>query len=461
VIGKIHAAHVLLDDGWASPGHVIVDAAGAISEAAPGALAGADLELSGYVVPGIANLHSHAHHRGLVGYADRLALGGVATLWTWRESMYRHLLGLMPDDLEAYATLAYIEMLHRGYTAVGEFHYLHHDHDGRRYGNPAEMSERIIAAARSAGIALTVLPALYGSGGVGKPPEPDQRRFTIGADEYLSLLATLDRHTADDPLLRVGAAPHSLRAVDPAELEALLAGRTTGPIHIHAAERTEEVDEVAAGLGARPIEWLLGHTPIDGRWCVIHATHMTESERRGLAHSGAVAGLCPLTEANLADGLFPLASYRHDGGRLGIGTDANHLIDLPGELRMLEYGQRVTEHRRDGLLAEGETSVGDVLFRLAAAGGAQALAQPVGAIRPGVRCDLVELDPDHPAFAGQIPTTILDTWVFSTASDAVVRTVIVGGEIVIRDGHHPLESAARLRVEAVMSRRHSVTAPPS
>lgn len=426
MIGSIQAAHLLLDDGWASPGHVVVNADGEIADAAAGAVAGADLELPGYVVPGIANLHSHAHHRGLVGYGDRLAPGSVATLWTWRETMYRHLLGLDPDDLEAYATLAYIEMLHRGYTAVGEFHYLHDDPEGRRYANPAEMSERIIAAARSAGIALTLLPALYTAGGVGKPPEDEQRRFTTGGDEYLSLLATLDGHAADDPLLRVGAAPHSLRAVDPAELEALLAVRTTGPIHIHAAERAEEVAEVAAGLGARPIEWLVANAGLDARWCVIHATHMTESERRDLALSGAVAGLCPLTEANLADGLFPLAPYRHDGGRLGIGTDANHQIDLPGELRMLEYGQRVTEHRRDGLLAEGETSVGEVLFGLAAAGGAQALAQPMGAIRQGLRCDLIELDPGHPSLIGQIPATILDAWIFSTASDAVVRTVIVG-----------------------------------
>lgn len=458
MICTIEAAHLLLDDGWASPGQVTVDADGVIVQVSPGAAADADLVLSGYVVPGVANLHSHAHHRGLVGYADRLAWGSVATLWTWRETMYRHLLGLEPDDLEAYATLAYIEMLRRGYTAVGEFHYLHHDPDGRRYANPAEMSERIIAAARNAGIALTLLPVLYTAGGVGKPPQPEQRRFTIAGDEYLSLLGALDRLAAGDSLLRVGAAPHSLRAVDPAELAALPAQRPTGPIHIHAAERTEEVDEVLAGLGARPIEWLLAHTPIDDRWCVIHATHMTESERTGLAQSRAVAGVCPLTEANLADGLFPLAPYRHAGGRLGVGTDANHLIDLPGELRTLEYGQRVTGHRRDALLAEGETSVGDVLFRLAATGGAQALDQPVGGIRPGLRCDLVELDPDHPAFAGQNPTTILDAWVFSTASDTAVRTVIVGGEAVIRDGRHPLEAAARARVADVIGRRHGETA---
>ena len=414
----------------------------------------ADLELSGYVLPGVANLHSHAHHRGLVGYADRLASGSMATLWTWREVMYRHLLALDPDDLEAYATLAYIEMLRRGYTAVGEFHYLHHDRDGRRYADRAEMSDRIVAAAEASGIALTLLPVLYTSGGVGRPPAPEQRRFTTDVDEYLALLAELDSRTAQDSLVRIGAAPHSLRAVAPSELEALLGARPDGPIHIHAAERTEEVAEVTAGLGARPIEWLLAHTPIDERWTVIHATHMTAAERQRLAGSGAVAGVCPLTEANLADGRFDLAEYRHEGGRLGVGTDANHLIDLPGELRMLEYGQRIVGHRRDSLLEDGESSVGAVLFGLAASGGAQALAQPIGGICPGLRCDLVELDPTHPSFAGQSPSTILDSWIFSTASDSLVRTVLIAGQPVIRDGHHPLERAARERVDAVMSKRH-------
>ncbi len=451
----IEAAHLLLDDGWASPGHVIVDAAGMIVAAARGPAASPATRLAGYVVPGTPNLHSHAHHRGLVGYADHLAPGTAATLWTWREVMYRHLLGLEPGDLEAYATLAYVEMLRRGYTAVGEFHYVHHDPGGVRYANPAEMSERIIVAARTAGIALTLLPALYTSGGVGRPPEPEQRRFTTSVDEYLALLELLDRAAAVDPLLQIGAAPHSLRAVRTDELARLLAARATGPVHIHAAERTEEVDEIVAGLGARPVEWLLAHAGIDRRWSVIHATHMTAAERHGLATSGAVAGLCPLTEANLGDGLFPLAPYRHGGGRLGVGTDANHLIDLPGELRVLEYGQRVTERRRETLLAAGETSVGETLLRLVREGGAQALGQPLGALRPGKRCDLVELDADHPALAGQTPTTVLDAWIFSTASDTVVRTVFVAGRAVIEGGRHPAEAEARRRVDAVMRRRHA------
>jgi formimidoylglutamate deiminase len=456
VTRTFQAAHLKLPTGWASPGYVIADDDGTIVEASAGrAPGGTDVRFKGFVVPGVANLHSHAHHRGLVGYADRLSAGSSATLWTWRETMYNHLLGLEPGDLEAYATLAYIEMLRRGYTAVGEFHYIHHDRDGSQYENPAEMSERILAAARAAGLPITILPVLYTSGGVGRPPEPEQGRFIIGGDEYLELLTTLDAHAASDPLVRVGAAPHSLRAVSPGELADLEAYRPSGPIHIHAAERTEEVAEVESGLGARPIEWLLQNSDIDERWCVIHATHMTDAERTGLAGSGAVAGLCPLTEANLADGLFPLAAYRHDGGRFGIGTDANHLIDLPGELRTLEYGQRVTSHRRDDLLEGDETSVGEALFTLASAGGARALDQPTGSLKAGMRCDLVELDAEHPAFAGQTTDTILDAWVFSTASDTLVCSIVIGGQPLITDGHHPLEHEASARVDAIMRRRHA------
>jgi formimidoylglutamate deiminase len=454
----IAVGHLLLHDGWASPGHVVVDAGGTIVAARSGAPARADRVLDGLVVGGMANLHSHAHHRGLVGVADHLHAGAAATLWSWREVMYRHLLALDPEDLEAYALLAYVEMLRRGYTSVGEFHYVHHDPSGARYAQPAEMSERIVAAAEAAGIALTILPSFYTSGGVGRPPEPEQRRFTTDLDEYLQLVAALDALADGRPLLRVGVAPHSLRAVRPRELAALLAERPTGPVHIHAAERSEEVDEVLAELGARPVEWLLANAGVDERWCVIHATHMTEGERRALAASGAVAGLCPLTEANLADGRFDLASYRHAGGRFGIGTDANHLIDLPGELRILEYGQRLATHRRETLLVDGETSVGATLHTLAGFGGAQALEQPTLEVAPGCRCDLVELDPDHPVLAGQTPETALDAWIFSSASDTLVRTVLVGGRAVVEHGHHPLEDEARRRAAAVMRARHGTGA---
>jgi formimidoylglutamate deiminase len=451
------AGHLLLDAGWTSPGQVVCDDHGTITAAGAGdPLDAPDAVLPGYVVPGVANLHSHAHHRGLVGHADRLEPGSAATLWTWRSVMYDHLLGLEPDDLRAYATLAYVEMLRRGYTAVGEFHYVHHAPDGSPYANTAETSEQIVAAARDAGLPVTILPAFYTSGGVGQPPLPEQRRFVTDLGGYLDIVGALDRLAASDPLVRVGVAPHSLRAVQPGELSALLASRPRGPVHVHAAERTEEVDEVVAGLGARPVEWLLAEAGLDDRWTVIHATHMTDAERIGLAGSGAVAGVCPLTEANLADGRFPLAPYRHDGGSLGVGTDANHAIDLAGELRILEYGQRLASHRRETLLAAGESSVGATLHRLAREGGARALDQPTGAIRPGLRCDLVELDPEHGALVGQMPETVLDAWIFSSASDAVVRTVVVAGREVVGDGRHPREEDARRRVAAVMRRRHAV-----
>ena len=407
------------------------------------------------MLPGVANLHSHAHHRGLVGYADRLASGSMATLWTWREVMYRHLLALDPDDLEAYATLAYIEMLRRGYTAVGEFHYLHHDRDGRRYADRAEMSDRIVAAARSFGDrAHAAAGAVHlGWGGRARPRRSSAASpltwmstwrcspSWISAPRRIRWCESARRPTASAPSPRASSKRCSARGPT-------ARSTFTRPSAPRRSPRSPPGSVRGRSSGC------LAHTPIDERWSVIHATHMTASERQRLAGSGAVAGVCPLTEANLADGRFDLAEYRHDGGRLGVGTDANHLIDLPGELRMLEYGQRIVGHRRDSLLEDGETSVGAVLFGLAASGGAQALAQPIGGICPGLRCDLVELDPTHPSFAGQSPSTILDSWIFSTASDSLVRTVLIAGQPVIRDGHHPLERAARERVDAVMSKRH-------
>jgi formiminoglutamate deiminase len=237
----------------------------------------------------------------------------------------------------------------------------------------------------------------------------------------------------------------------------LIEARPSGPLHIHAAERVEEVAEIEATLGARPVEWLLNELGVGERWCLIHATHLTELERDRLAASGAVAGVCPLTEANLADGKFPLAEFRHRGGRIAIGTDANHLIDLPGELRMLEYGQRLSSMRRETLLLSGEHSAARTLVELVGSGGAQAVGQPVGAIRPGLRCDLVELNADHPAFLGQEPETALDAWIFSSASEHVVRTVIVAGRTVVDEGRHPAELQARRDVDRVMrqiSQRH-------
>ncbi len=448
------AEHLLAESGWLSPGYLDVTPDGLICSAGADPLAGAE-PIAGYVLPGMPNLHSHAFHRGLVGWAERLAPGrSVETLWSWRDTMYRFMLAIDPGDMETLAAQAYLDMLRGGFTGVAEFHYVHHQPDGRPYANPAEMSERIVAAARAVGIGLTLAPVLYAAGGIGKPPEEDQRRFVLDLDSYLALIEAMRRHTT------VALAPHSLRAVPPDLLLRLLAQSPEGPVHIHAAERSEEVEECRAGLGAAPVEWLLTRAGIDGRWTLVHATHMTDAERDGLARAGAVAGLCPLTEANLGDGRFRLRGYLRAGGRFGIGSDANTLISVADELRMLEYGQRLHHRMRNVVVtpgAEATESPGRVLFDGARRGGAQALAQPVGALAPGRRADLVVLDPEAPALLGQTPGTVLDAWVISggMAGATPVRHVMVGGRWVVRDRRHAAEEAIAARFSAVMRRHHS------
>lgn len=448
------ATHLLLDEGWISPGYVTVDTAGTIIAVGSAPPTGAAEPLNGYVLPGLSNVHSHAHQRGLVGWVDQLTPGGHETLWSWREHMYDHVLGITPENLESQAAQAYIEMLKTGFTTVGEFHYLHHDPDGRPYADPAEMAKRIIAAAHRIGIALTIIPALYTQAGIDQPPQPRQGRFITSLERYLQIVEQLRGLAADGPLLEVAIAAHSLRAVGATELSQLLAA-TTGPIHIHVAERPEEVQEIRAALGAAPVQWLVSELGLDERWTLIHATHIDERERNAIARSGAVVGLCPLTEANLGDGLFPLAEYHRAGGRWAVGTDANHLIDAAGELRMLEYGQRLHRERRDNVTSSHDASAGRVLLNRSLAGGAQALGQPIGSIRPGMRADLVELDPDHPALAGQTPRTVLDAWIFSTAAPSPVRNVMVGGRWMIRDGHHPAEEDILAAFRATMRARHA------
>ncbi len=451
--GRYRAAHLHQPNGWLSPGYLEIDAAGTIvavgADRPPGWTDGEVRRLDGYVVPGMANLHSHAHQRGMAGRVEGVPGGaGRDDFWSWRTRMYAFVAALGPDQLQAIAAQAYLEMLRAGFTAVGEFHYLHHDRDGRPYANPAELSGRIAAAADEVGIALTLLPALYTQGGIGKPPADAQRRFVhVDLDAFLRLVERLLVGATDNPLRRVGVAPHSLRAVSPEQLAHLTAAMAevapAAPIHIHVAEQVGEVEECLAGLGARPIEWLLANAPVGPRWTLIHATHCTVAERRGIAASGATVGLCPITEANLGDGLFPLPGYHRDGGAWGIGTDSNVAIGLAEELRTLEYGQRLHHRRRNVLVTAGSATTehpGRLLFDLAVSGGARAIDQPMGTIRPGMRADLVELDPEAAPLTGHEPRTVLDGWVFG-AGGGVVRNVMVAGTWVVRDGHHPQEDA--------------------
>jgi formimidoylglutamate deiminase len=447
VTRELFFEHALLPEGWARDVRVGIDD-GVIASVVAGATADGVERRSGIAIPGLPNLHCHAFQRGMAALAERR--GPVDdSFWTWRELMYRFLARLTPDDVEAIAAFAYMEMLEAGYTTVAEFHYLHHDADGRPYADLGELAARIASAASVTGIGLTLLPSLYMSGGIGgQPPVYGQRRFLNDIDRFNVLVERSRTVVRDLPEARVGIAPHSLRAVSPDALRRAVAALPEGPIHIHAAEQMREVEDCVAILGARPVEWLLANCHVDARWCLIHTTHMTPRETDSLARSGAVAGLCPLTEASLGDGIFNGADYLAAGGRFGIGTDSNIQVDAAAELRQLEYGQRLSQRARNVLaLQEGE-SVGRCLFDSARAGATQACARPVGAIAVGRRADIVLLDERHPDLAVGSGDHWLDAWIFVVGRSAV-KDVLIGGEIVV--------SARRHHAREIIERRYVAT----
>jgi len=439
-----HFDRALLSSGWTRDVRVDV-ADGAIARVTPNAPRDGAQHVAGFAIPGMPNLHCHTFQRGMAGLAEKR---GPAhdSFWTWREVMYRFLGKLTPDDVEAIAAFAYMQMLERGFTAVGEFHYLHHDIDGRPYADLGEMAACIAAAASETGIGLTLLPALYIHGGFGSvAPNEGQKRFLNDPDRYAALVARSREIVKALPDARVGIAPHSLRAVTPEALRDVVAAHGGGPIHIHAAEQTKEVADCIAALKATPVGWLLDNANVDGRWCLIHATHMTEGETRRLAASGAVAGLCPLTEASLGDGIFNGAEFFSHHGRFGVGTDSNIQIGAAAELRMLEYSQRLRRHTRNVFAHEGE-STGTRIYLEACKGGAQALGRDIGAIEVGKRADIVVLDPDATG-----ADSVLDAYVF-VAGEALVKSVMVGGEIVVVDGEHKHHDAITARYRKVMEK---------
>lgn len=441
--------HLHQPDGWLSPGYLEVGGDGRIlSVSATKPQTGNVTRLRGFGVPGLSNLHSHAFQRALAGRTEFVTgARSEDNLWTWRKEMYRMVDRLTPGDYEAIAGLVYLEMLQFGMTAVCEFHYVHHQAGGQFHANPAEMSDRLIAAADRTGLGLTLLPVLYAHGGIGKPVEPTQRRFAHSVDDYLKLIETLRGRRGDHANLNVGLALHSLRAVTPDEAKAALAGmKAMDPkarLHIHVSETTHEVVEVEAGLGARPVQWLLDNIGLDANWCLVHATHLDASEIAGMAASGAVAGLCPLTEATMGDGFFSLVEYHRAGGAWGIGTDSHYSTSTAEELRMLECGKRLQLNRRN-VIARSENGQeahsGRILFDTALRGGEQASGQGGGALIAGRRADLVMLDADSNVLLGHGRQTALDGWLLGGTQNPV-RDVMVAGKWVIRDRHHPQQAA--------------------
>lgn len=449
-MSRLHFASALLPSGWANDVQVVI-AAGAIAAVTPGVAPAASDERHAIALPGLASLHSHAFQRGMAGLAE-LRGDSTDTFWTWRETMYRFALAMTPDDVAAVATLLYVEMLEQGFTRVGEFHYLHHDGDGSHYTDPAEMAARIAQASEASGIGLTLLPSFYAHGSFGGgAPHDGQRRFICSVDQFAKLMAASRKAIANLADANIGIAPHSLRAVAPDELTAIIPLADGGPVHIHAAEQVKEVEDCLAWSGRRPVQWLLEHAPVDQRWCLIHATHTTNEEVNAFARTGAVAGLCPITEASLGDGIFPAREFLDAGGLFGVGTDSNVLVGVADELRQLEYGQRLKHRVRNVLSGGAGRSTGRTLFDDALAGGARALAQPIAGLTPGARADIVTLDTAHPSLAGRTRDAVIDGWIFATGSGAI-DCVWAGGNKVVEGGQHQLRQAARERFNASVRR---------
>jgi formimidoylglutamate deiminase len=408
-------------------------------------------QAAGPVIPGMPNVHSHAFQHAMAGLTERRE-DSRDSFWSWRKTMYRLAQQVTPETLEAIAIDLYIRMLKGGYTSVCEFHYLHHDHDGRPYADAAAMSLCLLRAAERAGIGITLLPTLYQASDFGGVAAAEgQKRFLNATDKLLELIRRLSRESS--PMVRIGLALHSLRAVPPASLAAALQGLDAidarAPIHIHIAEQRNEVDGCAAWSGQRPVAWLLSHAPVDARWCLVHATHLADAEAQAAARSGAVAGLCPTTEADLGDGIFDALRWRAHAGRYAIGSDSHVCVDAAEELRLLEYMQRLVSGRRNVLADAGEPCSAAAMLQPAVDGGAQASGRPIAGLAVGQRADFVVLDAQHPALAGLAAPQMLSAHVFASDRRNAVRDVYVGGVARIGAGVHALQDEAHSRFHAI------------
>lgn len=434
----IWAEQALLADGWAEA--VAVTLAG---DRIAGIEVGATPQGQrvGVLLPAPANLHSHAFQRAMAGLTERRGPDPRDSFWTWRQLMYRFLDRLTPEDVEAITAFVQMEMAEAGYAAVAEFHYLHHAPGGVAYANLAEMSARVAAAAARTGLGLTLLPVLYQFGGCdGRALGPGQNRFGNTPDSFASLIDAAATALAPLPADTVlGVAPHSLRAVSVDGLAFAASLRPAAPLHMHLAEQVAEVDELLAHRGARPTEWLLDNADVNKRWCLIHCTQMEPHETKGLATSGAVAGLCPITESSLGDGIFDGVSYSAQAGRWGIGSDSNIRISLSEELRTLDYSQRLRDRSR-AALATADKSTGRVLFEAAAQGGAQAAGRDAGVIAKGKLADLVALDTSGPDMAGHRGDTALDAFIFA-GDDRMVKELWSAGRHLGSGGRHHAHDA--------------------
>jgi formimidoylglutamate deiminase len=440
----------LLPDGWAEQVRIEI-ALGRVHAIQPGVSPDSRDECHAIGLPGLPNVHSHAFQRGMAGFTEVAGTSGDS-FWTWRETMYRFVDAINRDDVEALAAFAYLEMLEAGFTRVGEFHYVHHDRGGRHFSNPAEMASGIAAAAEQVGIGLTLLPVFYAHSGFGgAAPDQRQSRFLNDVDSFARLLDHSRRAVSSLDDAVVGVAPHSLRAVTPAQLASVIGLAEGGPVHIHIAEQWKEVEDCLSWCGRRPVTWLMDTIEVDDRWCLVHATHVDHRELERIAGSDATAGLCPITEANLGDGIFPAAQFAALRGSYGIGSDSNVLIDAAQELRVLEYTQRLALRARNVMALDEGRSTGRALFECALAGGSRALGFSDCGLRIGAAADLISLDSNHDALISRTGDAILDNWIFAARVPAI-DSVWRYGRRVVSGGRHRQRAEIASRYRASLKR---------
>jgi len=440
---KLYADKILLGSQWAKQKTLTIEN-GVITDITEGKDVDAEIA-QGVVIPGMVNCHSHAFQRAFAGFSEQ-GSEGQDSFWTWRAIMYKFLDQLTAENAEVIATQLYIEMLKMGYTRVAEFHYLHHQIDGAVYPQLAQMAEAIFKAASNTGIGLTLLPVLYRFAGFGEQaPKDGQKRFINSTEQFNQLVSDCVVLSEQYANSNVGIAPHSLRAVDKTSLLAAVKHvrffDENAPIHIHISEQQQEVNDCLSHYGKRPVEWLLENAELDPHWCLIHATHINQQERQGIIKSGAIAGICPTTEANLGDGIFPTTEFLQEQGTFAIGSDSHISVNPIEELRWLEYAQRLIKQQRAILANKHQLSVGQNLWQRAAQGGAQSTNSNTGELALGKQADLLVLDAAQTQLFAHSDQHLLDSMLFASQQNPI-QDVMVNGAWVIKNRQHTLQQTS-------------------
>lgn len=442
---------VLQADGWHDHQVISVDDNGIIT-AINQTVEEAEI-VEGLAVPGFQNAHSHAFQYAMAGLAEKHRTGSEADdFWSWREAMYQLALTMNPDDLEAVAAMLYTEMVKHGYTHVAEFHYLHHDKRGKPYADLAEHGARLIAAAEKAGINITLVPMFYQQGGFGQNPQERQRRFiSKTTEDYYQLLAASEKATKNYIGASIGHGIHSLRAVKSEDIKEVLNDKNlNGPFHIHISEQLKEIEDSIAYQTKRPVQWLLDNTEVNDNYHLVHATHLDEEEIKGIAISGAHVVLCPSTEGNLGDGLFPLRKFQGLGGRWSIGTDSHIGINPCEELRLLDYGQRLTTHMRNTFISQNQNDSGAYCVHQALIAGRAAMGNANRSyFEVGQPLDAVVYKSSVPLLASASKENLLSTIIYASDTTWNLGTIIRGNWVVKDQVHNASESISQKFVSTI------------